>query len=194
MGKVIRGLAGLAGLLAARTSWAGGAPGGNSTFDLSWTSGATAVPTLGVYGTIALALLVMVVIMRVMRNRPAVARVMAPVAGLGLTLGAGFWVQDITAGVAFPTIGANACSGSQTYTGSAPDTPPPCFVNTCGAPVTVSYTFISGENFAGAPLTAEGCTLDYFCEGEQGVAAQGALIPSDGRLYATAFCQEVFPP
>ncbi|MEQ9464086.1 MAG: hypothetical protein RJQ10_10525 [Haliea sp.] len=155
------------------------------------------MPTLGLYGTIALALLVMVVTLRVLRDRPAVVRVVAPVAAMGLTLGAGLWTQDITAGaIAVPSIGASSCSGSATYTAS-PVNPPPCFVNTCGAPVTVSYTFVSGEDFFGDPLTAEGCTLDYYCQevddlDSELVAAQGGVVPSNGEAYATAYCGEIF--
>lgn len=62
MRKAIGGLSGLAGLLVSQVSLAGSPLSPNSTFDLNWTSGATAVPTLGLYGTIALALLVMVVL------------------------------------------------------------------------------------------------------------------------------------
>jgi len=200
MGKISAGLVGLLGMLASQASLAGGPLVGSSTLTLNWTSGVTAVPTLGVYGTIALALLVMVVMVRVLRNRPAVVRTVAPVAGLGLVLGAGLWVQDIAAGIAFvPDIGANSCNGSQTYTADGP-TPPPCFVNTCGAPVTVSYSFVSGTDSMGAPLTAEQCNFSYFCEGASGGmdldegdrALDGSLIPSDGRPYATAYCREIF--
>lgn len=190
-------LFGLAGLLVSQLVFAGPPPpGGFSSFNMSWTA-VSAVPTLGLYGTIALALLVMVVLLRVLRDRPAVVRVVAPVAAMGLTLGAGLWTQDITAGsLALPTIGASSCSGSATYTAD-PVVPPPCFVNTCGAPVTVSYTFLSGEDPAGDPLTAEGCTLDYYCEevdvlDSELVAAQGGVIPSNGEPYATAYCQEIF--
>lgn len=173
-----------------------GIPAGSSTLTINWTSGATAVPTLGLYGTIALALLVMVAMLRILRDKPAMLRAIAPLAGLGITLGAGVWVQDLTAGgiVAVPDVGATSCNGSQTYTADAP-TPPPCFVNTCGAPVTVSYTFVSATDPTGSPLTAEGCTFEYYCEdavdGDR--ALNGAQIPSDGRSYATAYCREIFP-
>jgi hypothetical protein len=202
MGKISAGLVGLLGMLVSQASLAGGALVGSSTLTLNWTSGATAVPTLGVYGTIALALLVMVVLLRVLRNRPAVVRTVAPAAGLGLVLGAGLWVEDITAGIAFvPDISANSCNGSQTYTAQVEGTPPPCFVNTCGAPVTVSYTFVSGTDFTGVPLTAEQCNFAYFCDGASGEmdvspeegnrALNGSLIPSDGMPYATAYCLEI---
>lgn len=190
MRKFYFGLVGLAGLTVSHASLAGGPLIGNSTITLNWTSGATAVPTLGIYGSLALALLVMVVLLRVLRDQPAILRTLAPVAGLGLTLGAGLWVQDITAGGFVPSIGASSCNGSETYTADGPN-PPPCFVNTCGAPVTVSYEFVSGRDFQGDPLTAEQCTLDYFCSDQEGEALQGAQIPSDGRSYATAYCQEI---
>jgi hypothetical protein len=88
-------------------------------------------------------------------------------------------------------------------------TPPPCFVNTCGSTVTVTYDFVSGTDGGGTPLTAENCTFAYFCSGGVGnnggmnggingggnggaPALQGAQIPSDGQSYGTAYCSEIF--
>ena len=156
-----------------------------------------------------MALLLAVVAWRVTRHSPVAARAFVAVCGTGLCAGAGFWMQSLDAGVQFPVIGADSCSGSQTYTAVAGDgdgegtiggTPPPCFVNTCGAPVTVSYTFESGTDYRGGELTAVSCTKQYICydqQQNQGVAQaaeDGAQIPSDGSAYGTVFCAELFDP
>ena len=134
---------------------------------------------------------------RILRQRPAVLRAVLPLAGAGLVAAGSFWARDITAGIQSvpPDVTAGSCSGSATYTGIAPTQPPPCFVNSCGQPVTVSYTLVSGTSGDGDPLTEENCTLDYFCEAadEGQVAADGGEVPSDGQPYAMAYCVEQFP-
>jgi len=182
------------GLSMSAPGWAGTPSGvGSSTLTLSWSGSAVAVPTLGTAGTIALAALVALVAFRVLRQQGPMVRMLAPAAGMGLVLGGGFWAQDLTAGLASPPINVANCNGSQTYTADGP-TPPPCFVNECGGPVTVQYTFVEGEDGFGTPLTAESCTFDYYCDdaSEGNTATPGATIPSDGQPYATAYCGEIF--
>jgi hypothetical protein len=95
-------------------------------------------------------------------------------------------------------IGISSCSGSETYT-ATDSTGPPCFVNTCGSPVTVSYTFIDGQkaSFSGPiPITAEACTFVYACKDDSGLvseaATQDAIVPSDGESYAMVYCSEQY--
>ncbi|HKK23931.1 MAG TPA: hypothetical protein VJ947_09615, partial [Pseudohaliea sp.] len=85
--------------------------------------------------------------------------------------------------------------------------PPPCFINTCGAPVTVTYELDSAYGPEGQLLTPEECTFGYYCESEEvngidafgpnaeappGIALDGSEVPSDGQSYATAYCLEMF--
>ncbi len=170
---------------------------GSATFDVTWSGGAAAVPALGTWGTVALAVLVAVACARILRQRPAVLRAVLPLAGAGLVAAGSFWARDITAGIDVipPDVAAGSCSGTATYTGTWPTQPPPCFVNSCGQPVTVSYTLVNGTSGDGDPLTAQNCTLDYFCDAadEGQVAADGGKVPSDGQPYAMAYCLEQIP-
>lgn len=176
-----------------------GSPIGFSTLRLNWSPTASgggtvaeAIPTLGTWGSLLLAILLALVVYRMTRKRDALVRAVAPLLTFGLAAATAFVAESPVAGLSIPPpIGASSCSGSSTYTANSP-TPPPCFVNTCGAPVTVSYTFVSGQGPTGDPLTAETCTFDYYCDGASGTAAQGASIPSDGASLATAYCVEIF--
>lgn len=188
-----------------------GAPTPSSTFEISWSASPTAVPVLGPYGTAALALLVLVVAYRVTSRLPAAARAMVLAVSVGGSAALGLWTEDLRAnGFQTPVLEADTCSGTETYT-AIPGTKtisgkaPPCFVNNCGSPVTVTYKFISGVDTDRAPLLSAGaCTKAYLCfdpdqfdpnDPGSGVvsksAADGSVIPSDGELYATAFCREI---
>lgn len=190
----------LSGLGFATNAFAGSP--GFSTIQINWSATAAsggqaahAVPGLGTYGVIALAILLALAAYRISRNGSTVIRAAAPLAAFGLTSCLLFVAQSPVAGISMPPppIEGNSSQGSQTYTANGP-TPPPCFVNNSGQPVTVTYTFVSGQGPGGEPLTAETCTFDYYCEeaDEGDVAADGASLPSDGKAYATAYCTEIF--
>ena len=168
---------------------------GFSTFRISWSAdGATAVPTMSTYGILLLAVLLAIVVFRVSRNRGYLVRAIAPLATFGVAAAFAVMTQPSIAGfVMTPPIDVSSCSGSETYTADGPN-PPPCFVNTCGSPVTVSYTFIDGEEPDTTPITDGTCTRNYYCGDDEGASAatQGAVIPSDGLSYATAYCEEIF--
>ena len=169
------------------------------TFQISWVLAAavapTAVPTMSIFGTVFLAVLLALVVYRVSRNRGLLVRAIAPLATLGVI--ASFTIMSerpIADPTAPPDVEASSCSGSETYTANL-GTPPPCFINTCGSAVVVSDTFVAGETPDGTPLTEESCTLDHFCVGAEGdegeveqAAVHGATISSDGLPYATAYC------
>jgi hypothetical protein len=189
-------------------------PGGSSTITMTWGSGA-AVPTLGTWGLLALAVLLAVVAFRLLRKEPALLRGLALIAASGALVVASLGGRELVAGAISTPIEASACQGSETYTANGA-VPPPCFVNNCGAPVTVSYEFVSGQDGAGTPLTSETCTFSYFCEaanggamnggnggdmllvnggingGNAGAALDGMQVPADGMPYGTAYCQEQF--
>ena len=163
----------------------------------------TAVPTMSTYAIVLLAVLLALVVFRVSRNKGLILRALAPLVTFGLAASLVFVTDSTTAGLVLvlpPPVDADSCNGTQTYTAEAPANPPPCFINTCGAPVEVTYTFVSGEKPGGTPITADSCTLVYFCaeegaeEGDEvsAVAADGAFIPSDGLPKATAYCDEIF--
>jgi len=180
------------------SAFAGNGPVGFSTFQISWSGGAaaaTAVPTMSTYATLLLAVLLALVVFRSLRSRGLLVRAMAPLATFGLAASFIVMTEHPIAGVTIPDIGASSCSGSETYTATFPFETPPCFVNTCGSPVTVSYTFIEGVTAFGAPITEESCTLVYYCEDEGPIetnpATEGAVIPSDGFPYGTAACEEI---
>lgn len=168
---------------------------GESTFTITWAPASVAVPTLGTMGTLALSLLLLVVAYRVLRRQRAVVRVVGPILCSGLVLAGGAWTNNLKAGGVPPLIDSGSCSGSETYTAVFLADEPPCFINSCGQPVTVSYEFVSGTSAQGSPLTAETCTLGYFCDPDSGPpagsAVDGGTIPSDGQAYATAYCQEI---
>ena len=174
------------------------APLGFSTLQINWSgSGTTAVPTMSTYALLLLAVLLALIVFKLARGQSSLIRAVAPLAAFGVAAAFAVMTENpVAGGVAPPTIGGASCSGSETYTVNA-STPPPCFVNTCGSPVTVSYTFIDGatSEFPPTPITTASCTLAYYCEevgGASDIAAEGATIPSDGRPYATAFCEEIF--
>jgi hypothetical protein len=146
-------------------------PGGSSTITMTWGSGA-AVPTLGTWGLLALAVLLAVVAFRLLRKEPALLRGLALIAASGALVVASLGGRELVAGAISTPIEASACQGSETYTANGA-VPPPCFVNNCGAPVTVSYEFVSGQDGAGTPLTSETCTFSYFCEAANGGAMNG---------------------
>ena len=172
MKKLVTGLT--LSLGCAARALAGSQIGGFSTFQISWSSGvvASAVPSLGTYGML-------------------LVRAVAPLVTFGLAASFAFMTERPVAGGGVGPVDATSCNGSSTYTANLTN-PPPCFVNTCGAPVTVSYTFIDGEQADTTPITDATCTRDYFCSGEGSSAIDGAIIPSDGLSYATAYCQEIF--
>jgi len=170
-----------------------------STFQISWSAAAaapTAVPTMSTFGTVFLAVLLALVVYRVLRNRGLLVRAIAPLATLGVIASFTIMSERPIAQPAPPDVEASSCSGSETYTTNA-EIPPPCFINTCGSAVVVSYTLAAGKTPDGTPRTEESCTLDYFCLGAEGVeggfeqaAVQGATISSDGLPYATAYCED----
>ncbi len=173
---------------------------GFSTIQINWSAagGATAIPTMSTYGMLLLALLLAVVVFRISRKRGLLVRSIAPLAAFGIAAAFAVMSERPVAGImAPPNIDGTSCNGSATYTANGP-TPPPCFINTCGSPVTVSYTFIDGATQDGTPITAGSCTYDYYCDaveegGDPGdIAADGAVIPSDGMPRATAYCNEIF--
>lgn len=173
-----------------------GPPSGFSTLQINWTGagGANAIPTMSTYGTLLLAVLLALVVFRISRKQGLLVRALAPVAAFGAAVAFTVMTEQPVAGIVGPPpIDGSSCSGTATYTADAP-TPPPCFVNTCGAPVEVSYTFIDGQtsDVIPVPITEGTCTLDYFCEGDDNVAADGGIVPSDGLSYATAYCVEQF--
>ena len=191
MQKFVAGL--LLGLGFVSSAFAGGVPG-FSTIRLNWSGpGATGVPTMSTYATLLLAVLLALVVFRVFRKRSLLVRAIAPLAAVGVAASFAVMTEQLIAGISMvPAIEGSSCTGSETYTATG-DMPPPCFVNTCGSPVTVSYTFIEGQGPDSNPITAEACTFEYFCDDTLGnVATQGAIVPSDGEFYATAFCVEQF--
>jgi hypothetical protein len=179
----MRSIVGLvAGLGVISSAHAGSPLGAFSSFQISWSGNApvpTAVPTMSTYAIVLLAVLT-----------------------FGLAASLVFVTDSTTAGLVFvlpPPVDAGSCNGTQTYTAEAPLNPPPCFINTCGAPVEVTYTFVSGQGPGGTPITADSCTLEYFCAIGEDLSASddatdGASIPSDGLPKATAYCLEIFPP
>ena len=192
MQRIVVGL--LLGLGFVSSAFAGAVGSGFSTIRLNWSGpGATGVPTMSTYATLLLAVLLALVVFRVFRKRSLLVRAIAPLAAVGVAASFAVMTEQLIAGIPMaPAIEGSSCTGSETYTVTG-DMPPPCFVNTCGSPVTVSYTFIEGQGPDSNPITAEACTFEYFCdEAEQEVATQGAIVPSDGEFYATAFCVEQF--
>ena len=191
MQRIVVGL--LLGLGFVSSAFAGGVPG-FSTIRLNWSGpGATGVPTMSTYATLLLAVLLALLVFRVFRKRSLLVRAIAPLAAVGVAASFAVMTEQLIAGIPMaPAIEGSSCTGSETYTVTG-DMPPPCFVNTCGSPVTVSYTFIEGQGPDSNPITAEACTFEYFCDDTLGnVATQGAIVPSDGEFYATAFCVEQF--
>ena len=190
MQKIVAGL--LLGL-GFVSSVSAGAPG-FSTIRVNWSGpGATGIPTMSTYATLLLAVLLALVVFRVFRKRSLLVRAIAPLAAVGVAASFAVMTEQLIAGISMvPAIEGSSCTGSETYTATG-DMPPPCFVNTCGSPVTVSYTFIEGQGPDSNPITAEACTFEYYCdEAELEVATQGAIVPSDGEFYATAYCVEQF--
>ncbi|MCX2973582.1 hypothetical protein EYC87_08320 [Halieaceae bacterium IMCC8485] len=169
-------------------------PGGSATFRLNWSGveAPTAVPTMGTYGILLLAVLVVIVVFRISRDKGLLVRTLAPLVTFGLAASFLIMTEHPVAGLLNPRIDANSCNGSETYTTIYPTTPPPCFVNNCGSAVTVAYTFISGQTFDQQPLTDGTCTREYFCE-ELSLAGaiDGMQIPSDRAPYGAAFCLEM---
>ena len=184
--------------LGAISSAHAGSPLGASTLQISWSGNApvpTAVPTMSTYAIVWLAVLLALVVFRVLRNKGLVVRALAPLVTFGLGASLVFVTDSTTADptlIVPPPVDAVSCNGTQTYTADS-EVAPPCFINTCGAPVEVTYTFVSGVQPDQTSITAESCTFDYFCSVEEGVeepAIDGASIPSDGLSRATAYCQE----
>lgn len=115
---------------------------------VSWTSGqgaiagegATAVPTLSVYGSFFLALLVVVVLGRALRSLRGVAASVVFVLLLGAGLASVGWVPEVRSGAPIsimPGAGVLQCSDSATIL----DDPGQQVVlsNQCGQAVTVTY-------------------------------------------------------
>ena len=176
---------------------------GFSTIKVNWSdpsAAVTVVPTMSTYATLLLAVLLALLVFRVFRKRSLLVRAIAPLAAVGVA--ASFVVvteQPIAGGVIVgqSAIGISSCSGSETYTATTSKAPP-CFVNTCGSPVTVSYTFIDGQEPTSNPITAEACTFAYQCVDDNGLvleaATQDPIVPSDGESYAMAYCSEQYGP
>ena len=200
MQRIVAGL--LLGLGFVSSAFAG-APVGFSTIRVNWSGlgAATVVPTMSTYATLLLAVLLALLVFRVFRKRSLLVRAIAPLAAVGVAASFVVVTEQPIAGISGQSpIGISSCSGSETYTATA-NIGPPCFVNTCGSPVTVSYTFIDGQeaSFSGPiPITAEACTFDYACVDGSGpvleAATQGAIVPSDGESYAMAYCSELNGP
>ncbi|TGD75100.1 midcut-by-XrtH protein [Mangrovimicrobium sediminis] len=195
MKKLITGL--VAGLGFAQVAYAQNPA--FSTIRISWSAGETAaVPTMSVYALALLTALVTLVVYRLTRNQGSLLRMLAPVAALGigaLATVATMLPNSVVAGAPSqpPVLSGGNCSGTATYT-ATPGLAPPCFVNTCGQPVQVTYTFIDAMDEFGTPITEGNCTFNYFCPGESDRATDGASVPSDGASYGTAYCQEMFAP
>ena len=177
---------------------------GFSTIRVNWSGpGATGIPTMSTYATLLLAVLLALVVFRVFRKRSLLVRAIAPLAAVGVAASFAVVTEQPIAGILGQSaIGISSCSGSETYTATTSQAPP-CFVNTCGSPVTVSYTFIDGQeaSFSGPtiPITAEACTFAYACVDDSELvvleaATQGAIVPSDGESYAMAYCSELYGP
>lgn len=168
---------------------------GFSTLTISWTGGSTPVPTLSNAAILGLATLLALLAYRASRNSSNVVRALAPLVTFGLASFLTVISGKPEAGAGLgTTVYAGSCNGSTTYTADDPN-PPPCFVNTCGSPVSVSYTLVSAQDPGGEEIAPEACTYDYYCEGDvptAGAATPGATIPSDGLPYATAYCAEQF--
>ncbi len=183
----------LLGLGAVSNAFAGGRVG-FSTMQINWAPAKPeVVPTMGTYAMLALALLLSVVVYRALRERAAWIKAIAPVVTFGLAGSLVLVAGKIDAGASSAPVDAGSCSGSSTYT--AGEFPPPCFINSCGQPVVVTYDVLGGESYEGIPLTAENCTFNYYCSegGFEGPnATQGSTVPSDGNSYGTAFCDEIF--
>ena len=201
MQRIVVGL--LLGLGFVSSAFAGGVPG-FSTIRLNWSGpGATGVPTMSTYATLLLAVLLALVVFRVFRKRSLLVRAIAPLAAVGVAASFAVMTEQLIAGISMvPAIEGSSCTGSETYTATG-DMPPPCFVNTCGSPVTVSYTFINGQTSSflapSIPITAEACTFAYACVNDNSelvseAATQDAIVPSDGESYAMAFCSEQSGP
>ena len=201
MQKIVAGL--LLGL-GFVSSASAGAPG-FSTIRVNWSGlgAATVVPTMSTYATLLLAVLLALLVFRVFRKRSLLVRAIAPLAAVGVA--ASFVVvteQPIAGVLGQNAIGVSSCAGSETYTATvSTSTGPPCFVNTCGSPVTVSYTFIDGQEASVSgpiPITAEACTFAYECVDDSVLvleaATQDAIVPSDGESYALAYCSEQYGP
>ncbi len=202
MQKIVAGL--LLGL-GFVSSASAGAPGfsGFSTIRVNWSGlgAATVVPTMSTYATLLLAVLLALLVFRVFRKRSLLVRAIAPLAAVGVAASFVVVTEQPIAGISGQSaIGISSCSGSETYT-ATPSQAPPCLVNTCGSPVTVSYTFIDGQEASVSgpiPITAEACTFAYECVDDSGLvleaATQDAIVPSDGESYAMAFCSEQYGP
>ncbi len=168
-----------------------------STIRINWAaSEPAAVPTLSFYALALLTVLVTLVVYRLTRNQGSLLRMLAPLAALGigaLATVATVLPNSVVAGAPSgpPVLSGGNCSGSSTYT-ATPSLAPPCFVNTCGQPVQVTYTFIDAMDELGNPITAGNCTFNYFCDAEGERATDGSLVPSNGESYGTAYCQEMF--
>jgi len=196
--KLVAGL--LLGLGFVSSAFAGAQ--GFSTIRVNWSglgAAVTVVPTMSTYATLLLAVLLALLVFRVFRKRSLLARAIAPLAAVGVAASFVVVTEQPIAGISGQSaIGVSSCAGSETYT-ATDSTGPPCFVNTCGSPVTVSYTFIDGQTASVSgpiPITAEACTFDYACKDDSGLvseaATQDAIVPSDGKSYAMAYCSEQY--
>jgi len=205
--KIVAGL--LLGLGFVSSAFAGAQ--GFSTIRVNWSglgAAVTVVPTMSTYATLLLAVLLALLVFRVFRKRSLLVRAIAPFAAVGVAASFVVVTEQPIAGISGQSaIGISICAGSETYT-ATDSTGPPCFVNTCGSPVTVSYTFIDGQepSFSGPtgpisgpiPITAETCTFAYQCVDDNGLvleaATQDPIVPSDGESYAMAYCSEQYGP
>jgi hypothetical protein len=163
------------------------------TIILSWSAAqAQSIPTLSMGALMALAVFLAVMSYRLLAKQPGVVRALLPLCVAGTTGWLGVAALESDAGLLLPDIEASACNGSGQY---SVDTVPPCFVNQCGAPVTVSYRYLEAEGLGtSVPLSEAPCNLNYTCQAygiaapDEPVAEDGAQIPSGPTRYSVASC------
>ena len=118
-----------------------------ASWTLQQTSGSVAVPTLGVYGAGALAVLVAVLMYRAISDNP---RLMGALIVAGLSVGAvtgAIWVAPSIGDPEVITIPSGAeCSDELRYY----DTYIRSLKNNCAAPVTVTYEVLPNSQFCSA--------------------------------------------
>ena len=171
---------------------------GFTTMVMSWAplASSTPVPSLSTPATIALSTLMGLIAYRMLASRHGAIKISLS-AILGVTVATlGLHTAAPEAGGPPSPIVGSSCVGSQEYTSYRLRTPPPCFKNTCGAPVRVSYQFVDGETDKETPITASSCTKAYTCQSPDDAseitlaAEDGAVVSSSDQWLATAYCLE----
>ena len=130
------------------------ATAGATTITASWTlqtSGSVSVPTLGVYGAGALAVLVAVVMYRAISDNPRLMGALI-VAGLsaGTVVGA-VWITPSVADTFLTISSGDECNDQQSYD----ETFSYYLKNNCAAPVTVTYDLQASSCSAGGVANLE---------------------------------------